>query len=76
MSTTREFEELALDGSNYPTWASDITIAFAVWKISSTIQEPQQGVVVTDQQNYFALALFRFYIHKDLKEEYVMIENT
>lgn len=76
MSTTREFEELALDGSNYPTWASDIKIALAARKLSSTIQEPQQGVVVTDQQNFSALALLRFYIHKDLKAEYVMIENT
>ena len=76
MTTTREFEELTLDGSNYPTWASDIKIALAARKISSTIQEPQQGVVVTDHQNYSALALLRFYIHKDLKAEYVMIENA
>jgi hypothetical protein len=32
MSTTREFDELALDGSNYPTWASDIKIALAARK--------------------------------------------
>jgi hypothetical protein len=76
MTTTREFEELTLNGSNYPTWASDIKIALAARKISSTIQEPQQGAVVTDHQNYFALALFLFYIHKDLKAEYVMIENA
>jgi hypothetical protein len=76
MSTTREFEELALDGSNYPTWASDIKITLAARKISSTIQEPQQGVFVTDQQNYSALALLHFYIHKDLKADYVMIENA
>jgi hypothetical protein len=76
MTTTREFEELTLDGSNYPTWASDIKIALAARKISSTIQEPQQGVVVTDHQNYSALTLLRFYIHKDFKAEYVMIENS
>jgi hypothetical protein len=45
MSTTREFEELALNGSNYPTRASDIRIALAARKLSSTIQEPQQGLL-------------------------------
>ena len=37
--------------------------------------EPQDGVVVQDKQIYTALALLRFYIHKDLKAEYIMTEN-
>jgi hypothetical protein len=43
---TKEFEELALDGSNYPTWASDIKITRASRSLLATIQEPQQGVVL------------------------------
>ena len=72
---TKEFEELVLNGSNYPTWASDIKIAFASHGLLATIQEPQAGVVLQDKHIYTALALLRFYIHEDLKSEYLMIEN-
>jgi hypothetical protein len=72
---TKEFEELALDGSNYPTWASDIKITRASRSLLATIQEPQTGVVLQDKHTYTALALLLFYIHKDLKLEYLMIEN-
>lgn len=72
---TREFEELALNGSNYPTWASDIKITLASRELLSTIQEPQTGVAISDKKNYTALALLRYYIHKDLKAEYLMIES-
>jgi len=41
----------------------------------ATIQAPQAGVVLQDKYTYGALALLRFYIHKDLKAEYFMIEN-
>ena len=72
---SKEFDELALDGSNYPTWASNIKISLASRGLSATIQEPQDGVVVQDKQIYTALALLCFYIHKDLKAEYIMTEN-
>jgi hypothetical protein len=72
---TKEFEELALNGSNYPTWASDIKIALASHSLLATIQEPQTRVVLRDKHTYTVLALLRFYIHKDLKSEYLMIEN-
>jgi hypothetical protein len=72
---TKEFDELALDDSNYPTWAYDIKIALASRSILATIQEPQTGVVLQDKQTYTALALLRYYIHKDLKLEYLMIES-
>lgn len=48
---TREFEELNLNGSNYPTWDSDIKITLAFRELSSTIQEPQAAVVVSDKKN-------------------------
>jgi hypothetical protein len=72
---TKEFEELTLNGSNYPTLASDINIALASRCLLATIQEPQQRVVLQEKHTYTALALLRFYIHKDLKFEYLMIEN-
>ena len=72
---TKEFDELALDGSNYPTWASDIKISLASRGFLATIQEPQDGVVVQDKQIYTDLVLLCFYIHKDLKAEYIMTEN-
>jgi len=72
---TKEVEELALDGSNYPTWASDIKIALVSRSLLAIIQEPRQGVVLQEKHTYTALALLRFYIHKNLKCEYLMIEN-
>ena len=72
---TKEFEELALNGSKYPIWASDIKIALASRSLLATIQEPRTGVVLHVKHTYTALALLRFYIHKDLKSEYLMIKN-
>ena len=72
---TKEFEELALNGSNYLTWASDVKIALASRSLLATIQEPQTGVVLQDKHIYTAFALLQFYIHKDLKFKYLMIEN-
>ena len=73
--TTKEFEKLTLNGSNFPTWASDIKIALASRSLLATIQEPQTGVVLQDKHTYTALALLRFHIHKDFKSKYLMIEN-
>jgi hypothetical protein len=38
--STKEFEELALDGHNYPTWALDIEITFASRGIIDAIAAP------------------------------------
>ena len=54
---------------------SDIKIALASHSLLATIQEPQTGVVLQDKHTYTALALLRFYIHKNLKSEYLMIKN-
>jgi hypothetical protein len=37
---TREFEELTLDGLNYPTWAMDIKISLALWGMHEAIVPP------------------------------------
>ena len=72
---TKEFEKLALNGSNYPTWTSDIKIALASRSLLAAILEPQTGAVLQDKHTYTTLALLQFYIYKDLKSEYLMIEN-
>ena len=63
---TKEFEELALNGSNYPTWTSDIKRALTSRSLLATIQEPQSGVVLQDKHTYTALDLLWFHIHKGL----------
>ena len=54
---------------------SDIKIALASHSLLATIQEPQPRVVLQDKHTYTTLVLLRFYIYKDLKSEYLMIEN-
>jgi hypothetical protein len=54
---TKEFEELVLNGNNYPTWASDIKIVLASHSLLATIQKPQTRVVLQDKHTYTALAL-------------------
>ncbi|KAJ1264519.1 hypothetical protein BS78_08G007400 [Paspalum vaginatum] len=72
----KEYEELLLDESNYPTWASDIKIASASRGILSTISEPvENGPVITKQMRYTGLMLLRSSIHTDLKKEYPLDEN-
>jgi hypothetical protein len=43
MANNKEFDEVAIDGHNYPTWASDIEINFASRGIVEAIQEPIVG---------------------------------
>ncbi|XP_015629521.1 uncharacterized protein [Oryza sativa Japonica Group] len=70
---TKEFDELALDGTNYPIWASDIKINFASWGILNTIEEPNDGdPTIEPRKLNTALFLLRLYIHKDLKHEYML----
>jgi hypothetical protein len=67
--STKEFEELSLDGHNYPTWASDIEITFASSGIIDAIAAPITGTArVNDVKENTALFLLRLYIHKDLKQ--------
>jgi hypothetical protein len=52
MAMAKEFVELAIDGHNYPTWASDIKINFA-----SRGLLPTAGVVLDEQKKYGALMI-------------------
>jgi hypothetical protein len=40
-----EFEELALDGHNYPTWALDVKIRLAICGILSALSPPAEREV-------------------------------
>jgi hypothetical protein len=75
MAMAKEFDELAIDGHNYPTWTSDIKINFASRGLLSYLSKPTAGVILDEQNKYGALMLLRFYIHKDLKQEYLMEGN-
>ncbi|XP_015695575.2 uncharacterized protein LOC107304717 [Oryza brachyantha] len=72
----REFDELALDGSNYPIWASDMKINFASRGIIKAIEDPVNGdAPVEDKKIMSAFFFLRLYIHKDLKHEYMLEMN-
>ncbi|KAJ1256596.1 hypothetical protein BS78_K340900, partial [Paspalum vaginatum] len=78
MQGIKEFEKLALDGSNYPTWVSDMKIVFASRKILATINPPvENGPETPENLKYMGLLLLRgsIHIHKDLKKEYLLEEN-
>jgi hypothetical protein len=71
-----EFEELALDGHNYPTWAIDINISLALIGMYEAIVSPtdrQQELPPTHKYN--ALYIIRHHIHPNLKSKYVLEEE-
>jgi hypothetical protein len=52
----REFEELVLDGHNYPTWALDIKINLAFHGILPALTPPtEREVAFLDTYKYQAL---------------------
>jgi hypothetical protein len=48
MAMAKEFDELAIDGHNYPTWASDIKINFASRGLLPYLSEPTAGVILDE----------------------------
>ena len=72
----REFDELALDGHNYPTWALDVKISLASKGIVAALTPPaRRDKDFTDQSKYQALYVIRHHIHPDLKTEYALEEE-
>jgi hypothetical protein len=72
-----EFEELVLDGHNYPTFAMDVKIRLAFRGIYEAIIPPadrQQELSPTHQYNI--LYIIRHHTHPDLKSEYVLKEES
>ncbi|XP_020264262.1 uncharacterized protein LOC109840149 [Asparagus officinalis] len=69
----REFAELAVDGSNYLTWALDIEIYLNSCDLSSTIDPASQS---TSAQKAKALIFLRHHLNKDLKNEYLTEKDS
>ncbi|KAJ1293886.1 hypothetical protein BS78_01G103700 [Paspalum vaginatum] len=56
MQGVKEFEKLALDGTNYPDWTFDIKIGFASRGLLSTIDPPvYNGPAITDIMKEYLL---------------------
>jgi hypothetical protein len=71
-----EFEYLALDGHNYPTWAMDVKISLALkgmYEVIVPLADRQQELPPIHKCN--ALYVIRHHIHPDLKPEYVLEEE-
>jgi hypothetical protein len=68
-----EFEGLALDGHNCPTWEMDVKISLGLRVTYEAITPPderQQELPPTYKYN--ALYIIRHHIHTDLKSKYVL----
>jgi hypothetical protein len=73
---TCEFEELVLDGHNYPTWAMDIKISLAFRGVYEAILPPEERIVpLFDPFKYNALYIIKNHLYVDLKSEYMMEEE-
>ncbi|XP_031108088.1 uncharacterized protein LOC116012627 [Ipomoea triloba] len=64
----REFTELAIDGSNYLTWALDVEMHLTSKDLKQTIADESQS---TDAQKAQALIFLRHHLNNDLKNEYL-----
>jgi hypothetical protein len=72
----REFEEVVLDGHNYPTWALDVKISLALHGILPALTPPaEREAVFLNTYKYQALFIIRNHLHPDLKSIYVMEEH-
>jgi hypothetical protein len=72
----REFEELVLDGHNYPTWALDVKISLTFHGILSALSPPaEREAAFLETYKFQALFIIRNHLHSDLKSEYVMEEE-
>jgi hypothetical protein len=68
----REFEVLAVDGSNYLTWATDVEIKLDGMSLDHTIVQPEAGKDErTKPDKARALHFLRHHLHPDLKSEYM-----
>jgi hypothetical protein len=71
-----EFEELILDGHNYPTWALDVKIILAFHGILPVLSPPvDREAIFLDTYKYQALFIIRNHLHPDLKSKYIMEEE-
>jgi hypothetical protein len=72
----REFEELALDGYNYPTWALYVKISLTFHGIMYALTPPaEREAAFLDTYKYQALYIIRNHLHPNLMSEYLMEEE-
>jgi hypothetical protein len=63
---------LAVDGSNYPTWATDVEIKLDGMSLDHTIVQPEAGKDErTKPDKARALHFLRHHLHLDMKSEYM-----
>jgi hypothetical protein len=68
-----EFEELVIDGHNYPTWALYVKITLTFRGILPALSPPAGWeMTFLDTYKYQSLFIIQNYLHHDLKPEYVM----
>ena len=73
---SKEFDPLALDGHNFPTWSVDLKVSLSLRGFCGAIVPPQEGTTEPDTRTkYSALYIIRAHIHPDLKSEYLMEED-
>jgi hypothetical protein len=72
--TNREFDELAQNGMNYLTWASDVEIVLTSRDLLHTIGKGTSQV--TDAQNAKALHFLRHHLCSTLKNEYIAEQSA
>jgi hypothetical protein len=64
-----EFDESALDGHNYPTWALDVKISLPFREIMTALTPPaerEREATFLDTYKYQALYITRNHLHPDL----------
>jgi hypothetical protein len=73
---THEFEEHAIDGHNYPTWALGVKISLTFRGLLNGLSPPEErDEAFMDIFKFSALFIIRNHLHPDLKLEYVMEEE-
>jgi hypothetical protein len=71
----KDLTELAVDGSNYLTWAMDVKIVLTAKCYINTINEPNPQNPIPEAQRFATLNFLRHHLHHDLKEEYMMEDD-
>jgi hypothetical protein len=67
MKMTLKFEELVLDGHNYPIWAMDAKISLALrWVYEAILPPEERTVSLFDPIKYNALYIIRNHLHVNL----------
>ena len=71
----KEFEVLALDGHDFPTWATDIKVSLSKCELYQCLSVFEKSTQAMTEKNKYEAYIIRNHIHPDLKSEYRMVEN-